>query len=161
MAWLPETSIATENSMSSRAKLARPLHYMFPSVTATAGFSQTVVIALDTRDALRPIVADFNRDGKLDIATSNHGSGTITIVLGTGAGTFSSPMTFDSGGSSPASLAARDFNNDGKLDLAVLHWPSNAGLAVLFGDGAGGFFGSHYARFWILDHVSCRRRFQC
>jgi hypothetical protein len=38
--------------------------------------------------------ADFNRDGKLDLAVSNYGSETISILLGNGDGTFNSHVDY-------------------------------------------------------------------
>jgi YVTN family beta-propeller protein len=65
------------------------------------------------------LTADFNGDGKADLAVVNSNSGTVSILLGNGDGTFSSgtPLTT---GTNPVSAAAGDFNADGKLDLAVV-----------------------------------------
>ncbi|CAG7598062.1 VCBS repeat containing protein [Hyalomma marginatum] len=35
-------------------------------------------------------VGDFNHDGKLDLVNTNTGSDTISVLLGTGIGTFQS-----------------------------------------------------------------------
>jgi hypothetical protein len=56
--------------------------------------------------------ADFNGDGKLDLA-----SGGI-VLLGNGDGTFQVGPTVTSPGSAPTQPAAADFNGDGKPDLA-------------------------------------------
>jgi len=68
------------------------------------------------------VVADFNGDNKLDVATSNYNdlgleSGTISVVLGDGAGHFG-PYTNYPTGTAPQSLITGDFNRDGSLDLA-------------------------------------------
>jgi hypothetical protein len=87
-------------------------------------------------------VGDFNGDGNLDIATANRGSGNITVLLGNGTGGFTaaagSPLTTAHGTS--YSLAVGDFNGDGNLDIAAsLYTGSNPSVAVLLGDGTGGF----------------------
>jgi hypothetical protein len=55
------------------------------------------------------VVADFNGDGKADLATSG------SILLGNGDGTFQSVGTYPIG---PTWLVVADFNGDGKADLA-------------------------------------------
>lgn len=74
-------------------------------------------------------VGDFTGNGKLDLAVSNGQSGTITILLGNGDGTFTeaadSPLTFGSAG---GPLAVGDFSGSGRLGLAVA---SHEGLTIL------------------------------
>jgi uncharacterized repeat protein (TIGR01451 family) len=88
-------------------------------------------------------VGDFNGDGKLDIAVANTDSGTVSILLGNGDGTFQAAMNFSTG-NHPATVAIGDFNGDGKLDLALFQ-PGANGLAgnvsVLLGNGDGTFQG--------------------
>jgi VCBS repeat protein/putative Ig domain-containing protein/fibronectin type III domain protein/exosortase sorting signal-containing protein len=67
----------------------------------------------------RVATADFNGDGRLDMAVINESDATITILHGDGAGGFSIATTF-SGGTLPIALVAGDFNGDGRPDLAVL-----------------------------------------
>jgi hypothetical protein len=66
------------------------------------------------------LAADFNNDGKLDLATANSGDGTVTLLLGEGNGTFTeaSGSPYSVGGN-PYAISAADFNGDGKLDLAL------------------------------------------
>lgn len=86
------------------------------------------------------VVADFNGDGKPDIASFFGNQ--ITFGLGNGDGTFSPNVIFTSpvnvnGGPAINSLAVGDFNGDGKLDIAFVAVPKY--LAILFGNGDGTF----------------------
>ncbi len=82
-------------------------------------------------------VGDFNGDGKLDMAVANSGSNSVSILLGTGTGTFG-PATNYGVGSSPYGVTVGDFNGDGNLDVAVTDYSGNA-VSVLLGTGTGTF----------------------
>ncbi|CAF4363506.1 unnamed protein product, partial [Adineta steineri] len=64
---------------------------------------------------------DFNKDGNLDLAMCNEGSGNIAILLGNGSGSFQTATNFTRGGALPSSIVAADFNNDNKTDLRGNH----------------------------------------
>ena len=66
-------------------------------------------------------VADFNGDGKLDLALTNSvfPANTVAIVSGNGDGTFRNPPLLYSAGLLPAAAVTLDLNGDGKPDLAV------------------------------------------
>ncbi len=83
------------------------------------------------------VVADFNGDGKLDIAVTDAGANAVRILLGNGDGTFQSPITI-SVGSNPQAIAVGDFNNDGKLDLAIANNGDDT-VTLLLGNGDGTF----------------------
>jgi hypothetical protein len=84
-------------------------------------------------------VADFNRDGKADVAAAKRASSDVTVLLGDGAGGFRTAGVLRTAGSrTPTSVAVADVNRDGTVDIVV----ANAGssdLTLLLGDGAGGF----------------------
>ena len=65
------------------------------------------------------IAADFNGDGKTDLAVTDGSAGTVIIYLGNGAGGFGSRASYSTNGSDPFGIVAGDFNGDGKIDLAV------------------------------------------
>jgi hypothetical protein len=85
-------------------------------------------------------VADFNGDGKLDLAVPNFDADQVSILLGNGMGGFTPAGSF-AVGDGPTSVAAGDFNSDGNLDLAVTNWKTNTfgDLSVLLGSGNGSF----------------------
>ncbi len=83
-------------------------------------------------------VADFNGDGKLDIAASDYENETVQIFTGTGTGTFIEGPRYSTGGPSPGAIVAADFDGANGTDLAVLDGESGL-VTVLFNDGTGGF----------------------
>jgi hypothetical protein len=83
------------------------------------------------------VAADFNHDGKADLAVPDSVSATVFILLGNGDGTFQAPTPV-AVGDSPKSLALGDFNHDAETDLAVANAGSNS-VSILLGDGFGGF----------------------
>jgi hypothetical protein len=106
------------------------------------------VVSLASGDSPSSLVAgDLNNDGNLDFAVTNIGPGgytaTVSVVLGNGDGTFSTPVDYSTGtqsnaGSIPRSIVAADFNNDGHLDLATLD-SGNSEISVLLNNGNGTF----------------------
>jgi len=82
-------------------------------------------------------VADFNVDGKADLAFTN--STGVTVMLGDGTGAFNpAPGSPFPTGSQPSSVAVGDFNGDGVPDLAVANQEDGT-VSVLLGNGSGGF----------------------
>jgi hypothetical protein len=82
-------------------------------------------------------VADFNRDGKKDVASFGTGSGTSAVLFGDGAGGFTSHNIFQASGLS-FDIVVGDFNNDANPDIATAGFTSDD-VNIVFGDGAGGF----------------------
>ena len=138
--------------------------------TASVNFVETSVVAdlgtasIDSKNALHTfltpayytagdptgatpgasVVADFNGDGIPDIATPNasFSSGTMSVLIGNGDGTFKTPVTYPTG-IFAAVINTGDFNNDGILDIAVTcQYDSsfNEGVINVFlGNGDGTF----------------------
>ncbi|HEY0634612.1 MAG TPA: FG-GAP-like repeat-containing protein, partial [Gammaproteobacteria bacterium] len=71
------------------------------------------------------MAADFNGDGKVDLAVANDLSDNVSFLLGNGNGTFAAPISYGAG-DGPRSVAQADFNGDGKPDLAVANSNSNS-----------------------------------
>jgi hypothetical protein len=83
------------------------------------------------------IVEDWNGDGRPDLAVSNSGSASVSILLGTGGGRFAHAARIPMG-RFPRSLTAADLDDDGKPDLAVGH-ASGSGTHLFRGNGKGAF----------------------
>ncbi|HET7434215.1 MAG TPA: FG-GAP-like repeat-containing protein [Thermoanaerobaculia bacterium] len=77
--------------------------------------------------------ADFNSDGKPDIAVAD--SNSIRLTLNNGGGTFTEPVVIR-WETTPGDIVAADFNGDGKSDLAYL---TGSSFVILPGNGDGTF----------------------
>ena len=82
-------------------------------------------------------IADFNKDGRPDLAVANQDSGNVSILLGRPGGSFEAIAVL-SVGAGPMSVTPSDFNRDGKVDLAVANYNSN-NISILLGNGNGDF----------------------
>jgi len=103
----------------------RTLLSFSPAVSYSAGTAPASVVK-----------ADFNGDGRLDLAVGTSGN-TLNILLGNGNGTFQNPLSYSSGAPT-SSLAVGDFNGDGKPDLATAG-PSGNTVSILLNNGNGTF----------------------
>ena len=101
-------------------------------------FSSTPKYAADRRSR-SVAVAEFNGDGKLDLAVVNLGSNNVSILLGDGVGGFGPPI-HTAVNPEPDVVAAGDFNKDGKTDL-VVGYIFFRPASVLLGNGDGTFSG--------------------
>jgi hypothetical protein len=84
-------------------------------------------------------VGDLNRDGRADILGARVDTGSVSVYLGDGRGTFTlsagSPFA---AGASPEDITLADFNEDGLTDLAAANHETTY-ATILLGDGKGGF----------------------
>jgi hypothetical protein len=86
------------------------------------------------------VSADFNGDGRTDLATTTFDpttqQGDVTVLLGKGDGTFPTILPPVPVGLFPVALVTGDFNGDGRLDIAVVNEFSNT-VSILLNDGGG------------------------
>jgi hypothetical protein len=116
--------------------------------TGTGTFGPSTEFPSGGLNSVSVAVGYFNNDGNLDLAVANKDhniavSSSVSILLGTGTGTFGPPTNFPSGGEDPASVAVGDFNSDTILDLAVGNQGTNNqtanNVSILLGTGTGTF----------------------
>jgi len=106
-----------------------------PPITACPSFGSALTNYIGAVP-IAIVTADFNRDGKADLAIAASGN-QIEVMLGSGSGGFLS-SSYYSVGTAPVSITTADFNGDGKLDLAVANAISN-NVSILLGNGDGTF----------------------
>jgi hypothetical protein len=90
--------------------------------------------------------ADFNKDGKADVVTTDLDQNAVSILLGDAKGGLrDAPGSPFPAGRAPWGVAIDDMNHDGNLDLVVIPYapdvpdPKDVGVTILLGDGKGGF----------------------
>ncbi len=67
---------------------------------------------------------------KPDLAVANGNSANVSVLLGTGTGTFGAATNFPAG-TGPFSITNGDFNADGKMDLAIANYITAGTASVL------------------------------
>ena len=92
--------------------------------TGTGSFGTVKNFAVSTNSNPQALIsADFNNDGKVDLATANSNANNESVLIGNGAGSFGSSIAIPVNTTANSVISA-DFNGDGKTDLATAN--SNA-----------------------------------
>jgi hypothetical protein len=84
-------------------------------------------------------INDFNEDGKADLAVTNLGSHTLSVLSGTGTGSFGQAVNYGYG-ANPLFVSNADYTNDGHVDIVVT-LNLTFMVSVLKGSGTGVFTG--------------------
>ncbi len=124
----------------------------YPDILTADRGSDSVSVVLNNADGTRvstlnqtienvcdePIdveLADFNADGKSDVAVLCTGDGFLKVYPGNGDGTFATTVIFEKNvGSNPFDIVTDDFNADGHADLLVSVTGSNKIVTLLGND---------------------------
>lgn len=114
--------------------------FAYASKSFAFGTSKAIPNGANSRGA---VAADFNGDGKPDLANLNAtGALTINVQLGNGDGTFAATKTTTlAAGQVPSALAVGDLDNNGALDLVAILTGTAASpqILVLLGQKDGTF----------------------
>ncbi|MBL8798586.1 MAG: VCBS repeat-containing protein [Planctomycetia bacterium] len=100
----------------------------------TFQFASTLPVGNNPRNI---VSGNFDKDGKLDLATANANDNSVSILKGNGDGTFQVVDTI-AVGATPVAMVQGDFDQDKDLDLAIISF-DDATLTILTNDGSGGF----------------------
>lgn len=111
------------------------------SATLASAFNYSLADASSTLPAgigpRSPVVADFDRDGSLDLVVADTTGNTIVLFSGNGDGTFA-PIGNANPGIAPQQLITGDFDLDSEPDILAIDL-LNPNLFFLPGNGGGGF----------------------
>lgn len=106
-------------------------------------FKSSTIIPLGTYFPVALTAADFNGDGKMDLAgvslcadSTCSGDGVVSVLLGNGDGTFRAAASYDAGDIDSESVVLGDFNGDGISDLVI---PGTFSTGILLGNADGSF----------------------
>ena len=133
---LPDLAVLTVPNNGSQAT---SITVLLNAGNGTFRRGQTISVG---QDAAGLTMADFNHDGNPDLAVTSFlpsGARNVEVLLGTGNGTFRSPI-ITTPGLSARFAAAGDFNGDGNADLVLVdYFDIDESVLILQGNGDGTF----------------------
>jgi hypothetical protein len=129
---IPDLAVACGAGDAVVVQLGTPFDTLSVPMTVAAG------LGYEFSDVA---IADFNRDGRPDLAVASAATSFVLIFPGVGDGTFGSPMPASTGSWGPVSIAVGDINRDGIPDIAAALGTgiSPDAVGILLGNGDGTF----------------------
>jgi FG-GAP-like repeat/Putative metal-binding motif/FG-GAP repeat len=110
-----------------RLMLLAALPILVHAATAQASFTQELGSPLSVEaDPYDVVAADFNKDGRPDLAVANGSASSISVLLRLPGGGFAPEGPAIPAGLGTSALAVADFNSDTRLDLAAANYRSDA-----------------------------------
>ncbi|WP_080579286.1 beta strand repeat-containing protein [Sinorhizobium fredii] len=100
-------------------------------------FSAPVTYPAVGKNIISFAVDDLDNDGNLDLVTANLGTNDVSIMFGTGNGTFLPEVRY-AVGAGPYAIAIADINGDGQLDIGTSNSADDT-ISVLINTGSGTF----------------------
>ncbi|AJC79788.1 serralysin-like metalloprotease domain-containing protein [Rhizobium etli bv. phaseoli str. IE4803] len=82
-------------------------------------------------------VDDLDNDGNVDLVTANLGTNDVSVMFGTGTGTFLPEVRY-AVGSGPYAVVIGDINGDGRLDIGTANSADDT-ISILLNAGSGTF----------------------
>lgn len=145
----PANGFAAPSNASVKSTNSKTRSYTGNPPIGKMGFVTATQVAAGGGSFYPAIAADFNGDGKQDVATLvgtsyNYGASrwnlSISVVLSNGNGTFqAAQLTPNPNGNAGDEILVADLNGDGKQDVIVIHTQSPATFDVFLGNGNGTF----------------------
>jgi len=128
------TASVTVFSPAPGGGASRTLFFSVTEPVSSVSFTET---AFGSVGYVGLVTADFNRDGKLDLAGHTFWDDTVAVFLGNGDGTFAPGAIYDEcAAAGLPNMAMGDFNGDGFVDLVT----GGCGeVTILLGNGDGTF----------------------
>lgn len=138
---VPAASVAVASTARIRVQnpgpgggMSNPPWFPVGSPSSTVNLTRTDIAGSGGPQTLA--VADFNGDGRPDLAVANSAANSVSILLGDGDGAFAPKLDYATG-AQPRAIAAGDWNGDGRMDLAIVNQGDSTVSAMLgMGDGS-------------------------
>lgn len=121
------------NSAPTNTNTGNTVSILLGQVNASGKATGTFATKVDFPAGAAPAsiaVADFNVDGRLDLAVADQTDNAVSILLGLGNGLFGPNFEIPVQ-TNPVSVASADFDANGKPDLAIANRGSNTATVIL------------------------------
>jgi hypothetical protein len=142
----PRGAVAVRHPSPSLLELSVALTLMSAAPAAAADPRFSAPVQATTGQSPSALVsADFNSDTKPDLATTDYGGNSVSMLLGKGDGSFATRIVYRTT-RWPWDLVAADLNADGRPDLVTVSGEGRGRLVVFLNDGAGRFHRAQSAR---------------